>query len=59
MMKKILGATLSAAMTVGLMTAGVTGTTVFAEDNTADTKEADVIFCERKEWIGIEERSSA
>ena len=41
MMKKILGATLSAAMTVGLMTAGVTGTTVFAEDNTADTKEAD------------------
>ena len=38
MMKKILGATLSAAMTVGLMTAGVTGTTVFAEDNTADTK---------------------
>ena len=41
MMKKILGATLSAAMTVGLMTAGVTGTIVFAEDNTADTKEAD------------------
>ena len=33
MMKKILGATLSAAMTVGLMTAGVTGTIVFAEDN--------------------------
>jgi len=21
--------------------------------------ETDVIFCERKEWIGIEERSSA
>lgn len=22
-------------------------------------RETDVIFCERKEWIGIEERSSA
>lgn len=25
----------------------------------APKKVADVIFCERKEWIGIEERSSA
>ena len=41
MMKKILGATLSAAMMVGLMTSGVTGTTVFAEDAAADSKEAD------------------
>ena len=29
------------------------------EITTTPTKVTDVIFCERKEWIGIEERSSA
>ena len=28
-------------------------------DTTPLKKQYDVIFCERKEWIGIEERSSA
>lgn len=32
----------------------------FSEHFTAPPKHyTDVIFCERKEWIGIEERSSA
>ena len=30
------------------------------EENTTETQNVtNVIFCERKEWIGIEERSSA
>lgn len=29
------------------------------EDDIRCPLEYDVIFCERKEWIGIEERSSA
>ena len=28
-------------------------------EKVAEEYEIDVIFCERKEWIGIEERSSA
>lgn len=33
--------------------------TVTEHDTTPPKPHNDVIFCERKEWIGIEERSSA
>lgn len=50
-----------AAMTVARL--DTTNTTLTRITNqlwsTYDDKQTDVIFCERKEWIGIEERSSA
>ena len=53
------GVTASVAPVMGVPVYGSGDFVVTGDPNSSDKHYYDVIFCERKEWIGIEERSSA